>query len=173
MAVIVLSRAKLVNSQDESPEIFFLASRWRPDLAERPVSTGIGLNISASSVGAHITQYLRCDAGLWFIDLARLCTTQLDWRTVMPKFVIEREIPGAGNLSPEELRGISQTSCGVLQEMGPRIQWLHSYVTGDKIYCVYIAPNEEMIREHAQAGGFPANRVSEIKSIIDPTTSEG
>jgi len=91
----------------------------------------------------------------------------------MPKFVIEREIPGAGNLSPQELQGISQTSCGVLQQMGPRIQWLHSYVTGDKIYCVYIAPNEEMIREHAQQGGFPANRISEIKSVIDPTTAEG
>ncbi len=91
----------------------------------------------------------------------------------MPKFLIEREIPGAGGLSPEELRRISQTSCGVLQQMGPRIQWLHSYVTGDKIYCVYIAPNEETIREHAQAGGFPANRVSEIKSVIDPTTAEG
>jgi len=91
----------------------------------------------------------------------------------MPKFVIEREIPGAGNLSPQELQGISQTSCGVLQQMGPSIQWLHSYVTGDKIYCVYIAPNEEMIRQHAQQGGFPANRVSEIKSIIDPTTAEG
>ena len=90
----------------------------------------------------------------------------------MPKFVIEREIPGAGNLSPQELQGISQTSCGVLQQMGPDIQWLHSYVTGDKIYCVYIAPNEERIREHAQQGGFPANRVSEIKSIIDPTTAE-
>jgi len=91
----------------------------------------------------------------------------------MPKFVIEREIPGAGSLSPQELQGISQTSCGVLQQMGPRIQWLHSYVTGDKIYCVYIAPNEEMIREHAQQGGFPANRISEIKSVIDPTTAEG
>ncbi len=91
----------------------------------------------------------------------------------MPKFVIEREIPGAGDLSPAELRGISQTSCGVLQQMGPRIQWLHSYVTGDKIYCIYIAPNEEAIREHARAGGFPANRVSEIKSVIDPTTAEG
>jgi len=90
----------------------------------------------------------------------------------MPKFVIEREIPGAGDLSPEQLHTISQTSCGVLQSMGPRIQWLHSYVTGDKIYCVYIAPNEEMVREHAAQGGFPANRVSEIKSIIDPTTAE-
>jgi uncharacterized protein DUF4242 len=90
----------------------------------------------------------------------------------MPKFVIEREIPGAGDLSPEQLHTISQTSCGVLQSMGPRIQWLHSYVTGDKIYCVYIAPNEEMVREHAKQGGFPANRVSEIKSIIDPTTAE-
>lgn len=91
----------------------------------------------------------------------------------MPKFVIEREIPGAGNLSPQKLQAISQTSCGVLQQMGPSIQWLHSYVTADKIYCVYIAPNEEMIREHAQQGGFPANRISEIKSVIDPATAEG
>src|SRR5882762_1216974 len=90
----------------------------------------------------------------------------------MPKFLIEREIPGAGNLSPEELQGISQKSCSVLQNMGPQIQWLQSYVTGDKIYCVYIAPNEELIREHASQGGFPANRISEIKSIIDPTTAE-
>ena len=91
----------------------------------------------------------------------------------MPKYVIEREIPGAGNMSPQDLQAISQTSCGVLRQMGPSIQWLHSYVTGDKIYCVYIAPNDEMIREHAQQGGFPANRISEIKSIIDPTTAEG
>lgn len=90
----------------------------------------------------------------------------------MPKFLIEREIPGAGSLSPQELQGISQKSCSVLQNMGPQIQWLQSYVTGDKIYCVYIAPNEEMIREHATQGGFPANRISEIKSIIDPTTAE-
>jgi len=91
----------------------------------------------------------------------------------MPKFVIEREIPGAGNLSRQELQAISQTSCGVLQKMGPSIQWLRSYVTGDKIYCLYIAPNEEMIREHAKQGGFPANRISEVKSVIDPTTAEG
>lgn len=91
----------------------------------------------------------------------------------MPKYVIEREIPGAGNMSPQDLQSISQTSCGVLRQMGPSIQWLHSYVTGDKIYCVYIAPSEEVIREHAQQGGFPANRISEIKSIIDPTTAEG
>ena len=90
----------------------------------------------------------------------------------MPKFLIEREIPGAGSLSPQELQGISQTSCAVLQKMGPQIQWVQSYVTGDKVYCVYIAPNEEMIREHASQGGFPANRISEIKSIIDPTTAE-
>ncbi len=90
----------------------------------------------------------------------------------MPKFLIEREIPGAGNLSGQELQAISQTSCGVLQKMGPQIQWIQSYVTGDKIYCVYIAPNEEMIREHASQGGFPANRISEIKSVIDPTTAE-
>jgi hypothetical protein len=91
----------------------------------------------------------------------------------MPKFLIEREIPGAGELSAQELQAVSQKSCGVLREMGPQIQWVESYVTGDKIYCVYIAPNEEMIREHAGQGGFPANRVSEIKRMIDPTTAEG
>ena len=90
----------------------------------------------------------------------------------MPKYLIEREIPGAGNLSKADLQSISQTSCGVLQKMGPEIQWIESYVTGDKVYCVYIAPNEEMIRQHAQQGGFPANRISEIKSVIDPTTAE-
>ncbi|SFH62785.1 Protein of unknown function [Collimonas sp. OK307] len=90
----------------------------------------------------------------------------------MPKYVIEREIPGAGKLSPQELRAISQKSCGVLNTMGPQIQWLQSYVTGDKVYCVYIAPNEEMVQEHAQQGGFPANRVSEVTTIIDPTTAE-
>ncbi len=91
----------------------------------------------------------------------------------MPKYLIEREIPGAGNLSADDLRGISQKSCGVLNNMGPQIQWVQSYVTDDKVYCVYIAPNEEMVREHARQGGFPANSVSEIKSIIDPTTAEG
>lgn len=90
----------------------------------------------------------------------------------MPKYVIEREIPGAGNLSPEELHGISQKSCDVLREMGPKIQWQHSYVTGDKVYCVYIAPDEDAVREHASKGGFPANRVSRVETIIDPTTSE-
>ncbi len=90
----------------------------------------------------------------------------------MPKYVIEREIPGAGKLSTRELKTISQKSCGVLQKLGPQIQWVHSYVTGDKIYCVYIAPNEDMIREHARQGGFPANRVSEVKQMIDPTTAE-
>ena len=90
----------------------------------------------------------------------------------MPKYVIEREIPGAGKLSSQELKGISQKSCGVLSKMGPQIQWLQSYVTGDKIYCIYIAPNEQMVREHARQGGFPANRVSEVASVIDPTTAE-
>ena len=90
----------------------------------------------------------------------------------MPKFVIERELPGAGNLSPQELQSMSQTSRGVLEKMGPQIQWLQSYVTEDKVYCIYIAPNEEMIREHARQGGFPANRISEVKTIIDPTTAE-
>ena len=91
----------------------------------------------------------------------------------MPKYVIEREITGAGKLSAEEVQGISQKSCGVLQEMGPQIQWVESFVTDDKIYCVYIAPDEEAIREHAQKGGFPANRISEVKLMIDPTTAEG
>jgi hypothetical protein len=91
----------------------------------------------------------------------------------MPKYVIERELPGAGRLSAQELQGISQKSCTVLQEMGPHIQWVESYVTDDKIYCVYIAANEEMVREHAQKGGFPANRISDVKTVIDPTTAEG
>jgi hypothetical protein len=90
----------------------------------------------------------------------------------MPKFVIEREISGAGKLSPAELQAVSQKSCGVLRDMGPGIQWLQSYVTDDKIYCVYIAPDEATIRKHAQQGGFPANRVSQIRTIIDPTTAE-
>ncbi len=90
----------------------------------------------------------------------------------MPKFVIEREIPGAGQLSSQELQAISQKSCGVLNELGPQIQWVQSYVTGDKVYCVYIAPNEGLVREHAVRGGFPADRVSEVTSIIDPTTAE-
>ena len=90
----------------------------------------------------------------------------------MPKYVIEREITDVGKLSAAELKGISQTSCGVLSKMGPQINWVHSYVTGDKIYCIYIAPNEEMVREHARQGGFPANKVSQVTSIIDPTTAE-
>jgi hypothetical protein len=90
----------------------------------------------------------------------------------MPKYVIEREIPGAGNLTQEQLKGISQTSCGVLSKLGSQIQWVHSYVTGDKIYCIYNAPNEEMVRKHAKQGGFPANSVSRVSSVIDPTTAE-
>jgi hypothetical protein len=90
----------------------------------------------------------------------------------MPKYVIERDLPGAGKLTPDQLTGVSQKSCSVLRNLGPEIQWVHSYVTADKIYCVYIAPNEELIRKHAQQGGFPANRISEVKTVIDPTTSE-
>ncbi len=91
----------------------------------------------------------------------------------MPKYIIEREIPGAGKLSAQQLQAISQKSCGVLRQLGSQIQWLQSYVVDDKIYCVYIAPNEEMVREHARQGGFPANRISEVRSVIDPTTAEG
>ena len=90
----------------------------------------------------------------------------------MPKYVIERDLPGAGQLTEAQLAGISQKSCSVLAGLGPQIQWIHSYVTADKIYCVYIAPNEEVVREHARQGGFPANSVSKVKTIIDPTTAE-
>jgi hypothetical protein len=90
----------------------------------------------------------------------------------MPKYVIEREVPGVGNMTPEQLQALSQTSCGVLQKLGPSIQWAHSYVTANKIYCVYNAPDEKIIREHATQGGFPANSISEVKTIIDPTTAE-
>jgi hypothetical protein len=89
----------------------------------------------------------------------------------VPKYVIERELPGAGDLTPEQLQGISQKSCSVLDALGPQIQWVHSYVTGDKIYCVYISPNEELVRQHAKQGGFPANRISEVKALISPTTA--
>ncbi len=90
----------------------------------------------------------------------------------MPKYVIERDIPQAGDLSPEQLQAISQKSCAVLNQLGPQIQWVQSFVTADKVYCVYIAPNEEVVREHARRGGFPANRISEVKEVIDPTTAE-
>lgn len=90
----------------------------------------------------------------------------------MPKYVIERDIPNAGSLTEQQIQAISQKSCSVLQNLGPQIQWVHSYVTDDKIYCVYIAPNEEMVKEHAKQGGFPANRVSEVKRMIDPTSAE-
>jgi hypothetical protein len=91
----------------------------------------------------------------------------------MPKFVIERDLPGAGKLSAGDLQGVSEKSCAVLRNLGPQIQWVQSYVTDDKIYCVYNAPNAEMIREHARQGGFPANKISEVRSVIDPTSAEG
>jgi len=91
----------------------------------------------------------------------------------MPKYVIERDLPGAGKISPADLRAISQKSCSVLEGLGPKIQWLHSYVTDDKIYCVYQAPNEDIIREHAKQGGFPANKISQVRTMIEPATAEG
>ncbi len=90
----------------------------------------------------------------------------------MPKYVIERDLPGAGKLSQQDLHAVAQKSCGVLNRMGPQIQWMQSYVTDDRIYCIYVAPNEEAVREHARQGGFPANRVSRVMSVIDPTTAE-
>jgi Protein of unknown function (DUF4242) len=90
----------------------------------------------------------------------------------LPKYLIERELPGAGNLSQQQLQAVSQKSCSVLRSLGPQIEWVHSYVTGDKIYCIYNAPSEELIRQHAKQGGFPANRISEIKTMIDPSTAE-
>jgi hypothetical protein len=95
------------------------------------------------------------------------------WRASMPKYVIEREVPGAGSLTPEQLKSISQTSCSVLSKLGCEIQWIQSFVTGDKIYCIYRASNEELIKEHAQLGGFPANIISEVSTTIDPSTAEG
>jgi Protein of unknown function (DUF4242) len=92
--------------------------------------------------------------------------------SVMPKYVIERDIPGAGKLTPAELHGISQRSCTIIDRLGPKIQWVQSYVTDDRIYCVYIAPTADLLREHARQGGFPANRISEVRAIIDPTTAE-
>lgn len=90
----------------------------------------------------------------------------------MPKYVIERDLPGAGKLSESDLQGISQKSCDVLEELGPRIQWLHSYVTDEKVYCVYIAPNEDMVKQHADMGGFPVSSISTVRTVIDPTTAE-
>jgi hypothetical protein len=90
----------------------------------------------------------------------------------MPKYIIERELPGMGNVTRDQVLAISQKSCGILNNLGPKIQWLHSYITANQIYCVYIAPNEEMVREHARQGGFPANRVSEVRLVIDPTSAE-
>jgi hypothetical protein len=92
--------------------------------------------------------------------------------TPMPKYVIERDIPGAGQLSPAELQAVSQRSCAVLEQMGPRIQWQHSYVTGDKLYCIYLAENEQLLREHAERGGFPIDRISQVAGIIDPVSAE-
>lgn len=99
-------------------------------------------------------------------------TSRNKFRIIMPKYVIEREIPNAGKLTSDELQGISQASCGVLKQLGTEIQWVNSYITNNKIYCIYIAPNEEMIYEHAKLGGFPANSVNQILGVIDPTTAE-
>lgn len=106
---------------------------------------------------------------LYNLRAVRSCAMRGD---IMPKYVIERDISNIGDATPDQVIAISQKSCGVLQNLGPKIQWLHSYVTQDKIYCVYIAPNEEMVREHARQGGFPANRISEVKLVIDPTSAE-
>ena len=115
------------------------------------------------------------DSKVWFFRLSAwkyetICICSAG--KPMPKFVIEREIPNAGNLSDSELRAISQKSVGVLKGMGPEIQWLHSYVTGNKVYCVYLAPDEATVQEHAKRGGFPANRISAVRRMIDPTTAE-
>lgn len=90
----------------------------------------------------------------------------------MPQYVIERDMPGVGSLGPDDLKGASQTSCSVIRELGPEIQWVHSYVTDNKIYCIYRAANEDIIREHAERGGFPANKINQVRSVIDPMTAE-
>src|SRR5258705_3263337 len=123
----------------------------------------------ATSSSAHCRRHLRVRSRSSCCESAR---RKPERRPPMPKYLIEREIPGAGKLTPQELQGVAQKSCGVLQRMGPQIHCVHSYVTGDKVYCVYVAPNEEMVRKHAAEGGFPANRISEIVGTIDPTTAE-
>jgi hypothetical protein len=115
---------------------------------------------------------VQLDTRLAFVHPYTRARQQLS-EAFMPKYVIEREVPGAGKMTPDQLTAISQTSCGVLRKLGSEIQWVNSYVTDDKIYCIYIAPNEEMIREHARQGGFPANKISQVRSGIDPTTAEG
>lgn len=109
-----------------------------------------------------------------YASMAQNATTnsKISKETEMKTYVIERKIPDAGKLTPEQLKGVSQTSCSVLKEMGPKIQWIHSYVTGNKIYCIYKAENEELIREHARKGGFPANKISEVANIISPATAD-
>jgi hypothetical protein len=136
---------------------------------ELPFDFFIGLNIprlrSNGYFPVHRLEFLQTSA-------RRDCNASNHGEEDMPKYVIERDIPQVGNITPDQVIAISQKSCSVLNNLGPKIQWLHSYVTQDKIYCVYIAPNEEMVREHARQGGFPANRVSEVKLIIDPTSAE-
>ena len=102
----------------------------------------------------------------------KLATTMCNGDPVMPKFVIERDIPGAGKMSPNDLKAVSRKSCGVLSSLGPSVQWLHSYVTADKLYCIYHATDESLVRRHAELGGFPANRISMVTGIIDPATAE-
>jgi hypothetical protein len=124
-------------------------------------SIGYFVRSGIESVGATLSDYAM-----------HLVRCKVEPEEEMPKYVIEREIPGAGSLTPDQVLAISQKSCSVLKSLGPQIQWVESYVTPDKIYCVYIAPNEAMVREHAKQGGFPANRVSEVKQVIDPTSAE-
>jgi uncharacterized protein DUF4242 len=138
------------------------------EIEELPLDFFIGPNIPRA-----------CSHGYFPSDALKSLPEQNEWADCpplternMPKYVIERDIPNIGDVSPDQVFAISQKSCSVLNNLGPKIQWLHSYVTQDKIYCVYIAPNEEMVREHAKQGGFPANRVSEVKLVIDPTSAE-
>ena len=129
-------------------------------------------------INSVIRRYTRATWRLNLLPCHDLATRQLPHQgltvriVAMPKYVIERNIPNAGSLSPEQLQAISQKSCGVLRAMGPQIQWVQSYVTDDKIYCVYLAPDQQAVREHAERGGFPADRISEVRTIIDPTTAE-
>jgi hypothetical protein len=124
-------------------------------------------NISRLPSDGHFQQASLQSFGWWQITPSRV------WNGgKMPKYVIERDIPKIGEVTPDQVIAISQKSCSVLNKLGPQIQWVHSYVTQDKIYCVYIAPNEEMVKEHARQGGFPANRISEVKIVIDPTSAE-
>jgi Protein of unknown function (DUF4242) len=155
-------------------ELFFptFVSEWADERDELTFDLFIANSIYLAAATMAISSAVAYNPPRGFPDINREIA-QVPGGKRMPKYVIERDIPNIGNVTPDQVIAISQKSCSVLNKLGPQIQWVHSYVTKDKIYCVYIAPNEDMVREHARQGGFPANSVSEVKLTIDPTSAEG